>query len=280
MKRQWHNRSTGRRAGPAECDLRVGAMVQVAQVLHFPRSPLPGIGRREVELSEVAPGRVSAAGSERPTRVQDSFILSQLELFDRINLAATVVNRDERIVRLNRRCERVLGSGLRLQRERFVARHRRSNEQLRNAMQAVFSNQGTSRPVATQGVIASDWEPPIFFRALPLGRSCSDDRPLFALLLFCSPATQPIQDTKLLSRAFGLTPAQARVAGNLATGASIDAVAARLGIKKETARNHLKQIFLKTGTRRQGALVALLSSFWFGAPEDCQASTRDAGPVW
>lgn len=243
--------------------------------IHSLRGSLSGLRRPEFKLSRVASGQAPSASAERPSRVQDSYVLSQLELFEAINLAAAVVNRDEHIVRLNRRCGRVLGSSLSLQRERFVAQHRRSNERLRKAMQAVFSDHDASQSDALQGVIMSDSEPPIVFRAFPLGRSYWDGRPLYALLVFCSAQLQSPPDAGLLSRAFALTPAQARVACHLATGARLDTVAAQLGVKKETVRNHLKQIFLRTGTCRQGELVARLSAFWLGAQKDGKEAAEE-----
>jgi DNA-binding CsgD family transcriptional regulator len=62
----------------------------------------------------------------------------------------------------------------------------------------------------------------------------------------------------LLCTAYGLTEAEARVAQRLAAGDPLDAIAGDLGIRLATVRNHLKQIFEKTGTHRQAALVALL----------------------
>ena len=45
----------------------------------------------------------------------------------------------------------------------------------------------------------------------------------------------------------------------LTSGMSIDGVAERLRISRETARNHLKSAFFKTGTHRQSELINLVS---------------------
>ena len=60
-------------------------------------------------------------------------------------------------------------------------------------------------------------------------------------------------------RAFDLTPAEARLVSLLATGLSVDAAAERLNIARETARNHLKSAFSKTGTHRQAELIGLIA---------------------
>jgi DNA-binding CsgD family transcriptional regulator len=64
----------------------------------------------------------------------------------------------------------------------------------------------------------------------------------------------------LLSEAFGLTPAEARLASIIAEGFNPERAAEELGISRVTARNQLKAIFAKTGTHRQSELVARLSS--------------------
>lgn len=62
-------------------------------------------------------------------------------------------------------------------------------------------------------------------------------------------------------RLLGLTAAEARLAVRLVAGEPVQTIAEELGITVGTARSHLKSIFLKTNTRRQGELIALLSSF-------------------
>jgi DNA-binding CsgD family transcriptional regulator len=65
---------------------------------------------------------------------------------------------------------------------------------------------------------------------------------------------------KTLRSAFALTPAEARLAARIASGATLEVIAAELRITKETARNELKAIFQKTKTHRQSELVAMLAS--------------------
>jgi DNA-binding CsgD family transcriptional regulator len=239
-------------------------MEQGVQALH--RTPNPRWDG--AELDDLAGSRPATDVLSSSKRMRDSFALAQLEVLDRINLAASILDREERIVGLNRHCERVLGAGLTRQRDRFVATDRQSNERLRRAVRAVFTYQSGPEAEAGRGFIAREPDPPILFRALPLGLAAIDGVACYALLMFSSVQLQSAPDAGLLCQAFGLTPAQARLARHLATGASLDAAAARLGVRKETVRNHLKQIFLRTGTCRQGELVALLSTLWLTAPDD------------
>ncbi len=57
---------------------------------------------------------------------------------------------------------------------------------------------------------------------------------------------------------FGLTPAEAAFAVEIAKGDGKRAAAARRGISYSTARTHLSHIFDKTGVNRQGELVRLI----------------------
>lgn len=57
---------------------------------------------------------------------------------------------------------------------------------------------------------------------------------------------------------YGVTPAEARVAVLMASGASTGDVACRLNVSIATVRTHLNRLFCKTDTHHQGQLVALL----------------------
>lgn len=102
----------------------------------------------------------------------------------------------------------------------------------------------------------------------------SNARPLVAVLARlcdieadCSAATvlyvlDPDIDTQplamALSRAYGLTTAEAGLTIRLVAGLTIDAAAAEMRIKTQTARAYLKQIFAKTDTHRQADLVRVI----------------------
>ncbi|MBY6138508.1 helix-turn-helix transcriptional regulator [Leisingera daeponensis] len=65
----------------------------------------------------------------------------------------------------------------------------------------------------------------------------------------------------LLKLEFHLTPAEAAVAIQLSKGISLKQAARTLGVSIWTARSHLRSIFQKTNTHRQGELVSLLAHF-------------------
>jgi len=63
------------------------------------------------------------------------------------------------------------------------------------------------------------------------------------------------------ARAHALTPAEARVASLIASGHTGRQAAEHLGISYNTLKTHLKQVFAKTGARRQVGLIRLMMSF-------------------
>ena len=81
-----------------------------------------------------------------------------------------------------------------------------------------------------------------------------------AALVFIGDPERPVQmDPRRLTRLYGLSRAEARVAALVGQGKRLDEAAAALGLTYETVRKHLKQIFAKTATDRQAELVRVLT---------------------
>jgi DNA-binding CsgD family transcriptional regulator len=74
----------------------------------------------------------------------------------------------------------------------------------------------------------------------------------------------PPPNTVTIQRVFGLTPAEARLAGRIAAGENLNECAEAEGITRETARSRIKAIFEKTGTRRQTELALLIARMSHG----------------
>jgi DNA-binding CsgD family transcriptional regulator len=79
-----------------------------------------------------------------------------------------------------------------------------------------------------------------------------------ALLAVYEPQIGGEIDPFLLSTTFDFTPAEARVAAQIASGRVPKEIARDFGVQLNTIRTHLKNIFAKTGTRRQAELVRVL----------------------
>jgi DNA-binding CsgD family transcriptional regulator len=61
------------------------------------------------------------------------------------------------------------------------------------------------------------------------------------------------------ARYFRFTPAESRVVQALVSGATLGAIARRLGVSEATVKTHLQHVFDKTGARRQVELITRLA---------------------
>ncbi len=77
-----------------------------------------------------------------------------------------------------------------------------------------------------------------------------------ALVMFYCPRFTARPSPEALTRLYNLTMAEARLCSALVSGDTLDEIAMQQGKKKETLRSHLKNIFMKTGSKRQAELVA------------------------
>lgn len=126
---------------------------------------------------------------------------------------------------------------------------------------AVASALGTNRVSTRAGglcAVTRTGALPLVITIVPIRSETVLGRETSALLLVRDPEGHASIDPEHLVRLFGLTPAEARLASRLADGDDLPHVARELGIARETARNQLKAVFMKTGTRRQVELVRLI----------------------
>src|SRR5262249_25448357 len=85
-------------------------------------------------------------------------------------------------------------------------------------------------------------------------------RHVAAILIIHDPACPMEIPVEWVMDAYGLTPAEARVALCAASGATIPDAAHRLNVSPNTIKTHLRKVFAKTGTGRQSELTRLIAS--------------------
>jgi DNA-binding CsgD family transcriptional regulator len=78
------------------------------------------------------------------------------------------------------------------------------------------------------------------------------------LCLIRDPDRDLFPSERHLMGAFGLTPAEARLAGALTRGLRPDEIAARHGVSLATVRKQLSAVLAKTGCARQADLLRLM----------------------
>jgi DNA-binding CsgD family transcriptional regulator len=81
-----------------------------------------------------------------------------------------------------------------------------------------------------------------------------------ACVFITDPERTPVPEAPHVQRVFGLSAAETRVATMLLDGESVESLADRLCISRNTARTHLRRLFAKTDTSRQPDLIRVLLS--------------------
>lgn len=194
--------------------------------------------------------------------------LSESDHCDALNAfvnAILIVDRQARVAFANREAEALLAAGDVLQAgPRGVVTHAVSST---HHLHALISKATCDDACARAGgAMLLDRPPPA--RALqvlvsPLGPRARQPgvdthRPAAMLLVIDSEHSHQGPETQLVAL-FGLTPAEARVACEVARGCDPKYVADALCVMPSTVRTHLHHVFAKTGTRRQADLMRLIA---------------------
>jgi DNA-binding CsgD family transcriptional regulator len=107
---------------------------------------------------------------------------------------------------------------------------------------------------------ASTGRVPMIVHLLPVSGNAQDIFSAASKLIIVTPVDRgAVPNAEVIAGLFDLTPAEARVAQQIALGGTIEEIARAAGLSSVTIRNQLKSIFGKTGIGRQSDLVALLS---------------------
>ncbi|WP_161911773.1 helix-turn-helix transcriptional regulator [Janthinobacterium sp. Ant5-2-1] len=122
------------------------------------------------------------------------------------------------------------------------------------AVRLVIASAGASGPSQCQSLRLMRKQQTPLALTITLLAAC---QPPCALLIARDPA-QASTSATALRQLFDLTQAEALVGKELAQGATIEEIAARGGISVNTVKTHLHHTYLKTDTRRQGELIALI----------------------
>jgi DNA-binding CsgD family transcriptional regulator len=177
-----------------------------------------------------------------------------------LDCAGLLVGRRGMVVGCNDKAERLLGRGLSIRLGLIAADHPASNTALHRLIGSVVRPGPAHEAHATDPIaVARPFGRPLIVHAAPVVGSAEDAfQAAKAILMIVDPDEHREPRAVVLRHAFGLTAAEADVALMLARGTDLDEIAAARGVSLGTIRQQLKAIFLKTETRRQAELVALV----------------------
>lgn len=177
---------------------------------------------------------------------------------NRLHIGAIVLDETQHVLRCNQVAQSMLdeGDGLKLV-AGLVDAHYRSERQMLKELLSFTGNSAQVMPVTRP---SGKRKLGVAIRRIPL-REESEGKGRAAWIIFvCDPDAQTTAPRETLRQVFDFTPAEAALAMELANGLSLDEAAEALGIRRNTARTHLRAIFAKAGVTRQAELVRLVLS--------------------
>lgn len=233
---------------------------------------------REAGLEDYGDNDVEAIATLVPhimTALQVSHRLAAVDLqaagacmaLDQLSTGVVLVDSAEKILFANLAAETVLNGGNEYGAERGGSRT--GDRHIAHALRRLIAS--CTSPSLVDGrpgeveLARGEGRPPLKLVAVPVRGDAEEidlawigaARPA-AVVVIIDPAREQNLHKDSLRRRFGLTPAEADVAVEIAKGDGREATAVRLGISTATVRAHLSSIFGKTGVRRQAELVRLL----------------------
>jgi DNA-binding CsgD family transcriptional regulator len=177
-----------------------------------------------------------------------------------VNQPALALDRMGFVLEANAKAEQIFDDDLRVCNRRIVVQDKQARFALRVLVDQLRTTPDTAALPVDPIVVSRRAKRPLLIRILPVdGAARSPFLGARALLVFSDLEPKSGPQPPVLAQTFGLSRSEAKLAAIVATGRSPREAAAELGIARETARNQLKSIFAKTGTHRQGELIALLS---------------------
>jgi len=177
-----------------------------------------------------------------------------------IDQAAVAIDRRGVVLDRNSRADALFDSSLYVRHNRLYAKDKSAERRIRELSDWAATASDSAVLTLEPFLVRRDGKSALLLKPVPVPPAART--PFLAARIILT--LTPIESKRgpsigLLRSAFDLTPAEARLAGILAQGLSLEQAAEQLHVTRVTARNQLRAVFAKTGAHRQGELVALLS---------------------
>jgi DNA-binding CsgD family transcriptional regulator len=234
---------------PSRKHLQPGCLIQIGGVtLRFDFLDADAVTATELRLPWLVLDAEGGVASQAATAA-----------LDRLHLGVVLVDGEGRVVAKNRSAGEILAErdGVEL---RGAALHV-SDASAARRLRALLSNADGPLRGGALAIPRKPPKPPLNLLIAPLaGRSGQEEGSLVKAVFISSRDRGQETGEEHLRRLYDLTPSEAGLASLLVQGLSLKEAAAELNVTENTARTHLKRIFDKTDTHRQGELVGLLLS--------------------
>ena len=185
--------------------------------------------------------------------------------FNSIESAVVLLDAGGRVILANAAAHSILnrGDGLYLSKSKMIttSRSRESAKLVELISKAIATAKGKGHFGGGVMPFARPGRRPLQLLVSPLcsASAANPGRAVVAVFL-ADPEQNPAVPTDVLRTLFGLSPAEARLALSVFEGNSLSEAAELNRVSRETVKSQMSAVFAKTGTRRQGELVRLLSS--------------------
>jgi DNA-binding CsgD family transcriptional regulator len=193
----------------------------------------------------------------------ESRALAAEAVLDGLVTAMIIVNAKGRVVNMNTAAEQIIIAGDGLTASRFLldavrpAEGKLLRRLVASALQAPQNL--TASPGGVMRISRRSSCAPYEVLVAPISAATlrlDFDGPLAAVFVR-DPEARVITPTDRLQSLYALTGAEARLMQALLAGDTLDTIAERVGVSRETLRSQLKAVFLKTGTSSQIELIRL-----------------------
>jgi DNA-binding CsgD family transcriptional regulator/PAS domain-containing protein len=182
---------------------------------------------------------------------------------DQLAIGALLLDAEGRVLSRNEASARLTreGNGVDVREGRPCASDAAETRRLREAIARSLAGRAAGAPALVEALQLRGKDGDavgVLIRALP-EQPAAPGRAAPALALFHGdPHRREPISSEVVRGLFGLTPAEASLATQLAAGLTLDEAAEALDIARNTARAHLRAIFDKAGVTRQADLVRLI----------------------
>lgn len=180
------------------------------------------------------------------------------EAFDYMNLAVIFFNRSGQVVRMNGAAEQLMGDDVNVSHGEIRAGTAEETRTLRSCIHAAVGGLETLKDKRAV-LVRRQGKRPLVIRCQRIGGFLNDYfSSIKAMAVIDDLDGQAIDKSHVIQSAFGLTPAETAIAMLLAHGEGIKDIAEQRQISYETARTHIKYLFLKMGARRQSEVASMI----------------------
>lgn len=185
---------------------------------------------------------------------------------ERMLIGTVILDVKGAIIKISASAQRIVDrqDGIRVMAGTLHAHYEQENRELQRLIGIALCESNNDENVSLSTKVLSITRPSghaklsVLIRPIPLGAGSSGTRRPSVAVFIGDPESSLETPGDIVRQLFGFTPAETSLALLLANGLTLDEAALRLGIRKETARTHLRRLFSKTDVSRQTALVRVL----------------------